>query len=188
MPAGSMSANRSEVVARLRAWWDASTFFGDVAVLFTVVTVGNSLMMLTGLDEPKTDTFAYVHLLGRLGIITGIVGLFHLDEVRERFARQRLPSGQASRPGGPRRSPRTVLEAVLGSFLGGWLDGTARVFTVVVAATCVVVLALAGIRTPAGGSGLYRNLVLLAVILLPAMHVATRWWRPRRSARTPSPD
>jgi hypothetical protein len=73
MPAGTVSAYRSDVVARLRAWWAKSTFFGDVALLFTIVTVGNSLMMLTGLDEPKNDTFAYVHLLGRLGIITGIV-------------------------------------------------------------------------------------------------------------------
>jgi hypothetical protein len=188
MPAGSVSACRSDVVARLRAWWEESTFLGDVAVLFTIVTVGNSLMMLTGLDEPKNDTFAYVHLLGRLGIITGIVGLFHLDEVRKRLARQRRPSGHASRLGRQRRSPRTVLVAVVESFLGDWLDGTARVFTVIVAGTCVVVLALAGIRAPAGGSGLYRNLVLLAVILLPVMHVATRWWHHRRSARTTRPD
>jgi hypothetical protein len=58
---------------------DASTYLGDVALLFTIVTVGNSAMMLTGLDEPKVGTFAYVHLLGRLGIIALLVGLFYLS-------------------------------------------------------------------------------------------------------------
>jgi hypothetical protein len=29
-------------VARVRAWWDASTFLGEVALVFTLVTVGNS--------------------------------------------------------------------------------------------------------------------------------------------------
>ena len=182
MPAGAVSANRSELVARLRAWWDAGTFLGDVAVLFTVVTVGNSLMMLTGLDEPKTGSFAYLHLLGRLAIITGVVGLFHLDEIRTRVTRRRPPAGHLSPPDRPRR--RVVVGAMAESFLGGWLDGTARAFTMIVAATCVVVLALTGIRTPAGGSGLYRNLVLLAAILLPVMLIATRWWHRRSRAHT----
>jgi hypothetical protein len=73
------SAYVSNPVARVRAWWDASTYLGDVALLFTIVTVGNSAMMLTGLDEPKVGTFAYVHLLGRLGIIALLVGLFYLS-------------------------------------------------------------------------------------------------------------
>jgi hypothetical protein len=177
VPAGRLNRNRnrSGVVVRVQRWWDASTYLGDVALLFTVVTVGNSVMMLTGLDEPKTGSFAYVHLLGRLGIIASLVGAFHLGEVRERLTRWRDLAHHTARPDRPRRSSRAVLDAVIGFFLGSWLDSTARVFTVLVAAVCLVVLALAGPRPPAGGVELYRNLVRLVVILLPIMLAATRW-------------
>lgn len=109
MAAGPASGYWSNLVARARAWCDASSFLGDVAWLFTIVTVGNSVMMLTGLDEPKTGSFAYVHLLGRLGIITPLVGLFHLDEVRERFALWRQ-TPHLSRLDRPVRSLRTTLQ------------------------------------------------------------------------------
>jgi uncharacterized membrane protein len=182
------SAYVSNPVARVRAWWDASTYLGDVALLFTIVTVGNSAMMLTGLDEPKVGTFAYVHLLGRLGIIALLVGLFYLREVHERLARWRQPKRHAGHPDRPRRSPHTVLEAAIEFFFGGWINGTARVFTVLVATACALVLAAAGLRPPAGGVGLYRNLVLLVGMLLLVMLTATRWWQRRRRARASRPD
>jgi hypothetical protein len=166
----------SGLVVRVQRWWAASSYAGDVAMLFTLVTVGNSVMMLTGLDEPKTGRFAYVHLLGRLGIIAAIVGACSLGEVRERLRRWR----EVRHPGHPDRarpSPHAVLDAAVGFFLGSWLGGTARVFTVLVAAVCVAVLALPGLGPPAGGVGLYRNLVLLFVVLFPVMLAATRWSR-----------
>ena len=88
MPASPVRTYWSNVAARGRGWWDASTFVGYVALLFFVVTVGNSVMILTGLDEPKTGSFAYLHLLGRIGIITVLVALFSLGEVRERGMRR----------------------------------------------------------------------------------------------------
>jgi hypothetical protein len=78
--AGRANRNRSSRIVRVQRWWDTSTYLGDAALLFTVVTVGNSVMMLTGLDEPKIGSFAYVHLLGRLEIIASLVGAFHLGE------------------------------------------------------------------------------------------------------------
>jgi transposase, IS30 family len=87
-----VNPNGSGLVVRVRRWWDASTYLGDVARLFTVVTVGNSVMMLTSLDEPKAGSFAYVHLLGRLGIIASLVGVFYLGELRERLTRWRDPT------------------------------------------------------------------------------------------------
>lgn len=178
MPAGSVPSNSMGLVARARAWWDASTFLGDVALLFTIITVGNSIMMLTGLDEPKTGSFAYLHLLGRLGIIAVIVGLFSLDEFRERCTHGRW----ASRPRPVRTAAhgplRRGLETVLGSGPRGGLEGTARVYTTVVAVICVVTVALADLRPPAGGRELYRNLVLLALLLLPVVLIS-RWWQRR---------
>jgi hypothetical protein len=175
MAAGS--GRGSSLLTPIQAWWEASTFPGDIALLFTIVTIGNSAMMLTGLDEPKSGTFAYVHLLGRFGIIVAVVGLFYLDEARAWFThwhRQRRqpvqPSHRDLRPG----PTRTVLEASRRALLRGGVEGTARVFTAVVVTTCVLMVALAAIRTPVGGAGLYRNLVLFALILLPVMTVASR--------------
>lgn len=175
------SGDTSSLRARIRAWWAASTFLGDVALLFTVVTVGNSVMMLTGLDEPKDGTFAYVHLLGRFGIITVLVGLFSLDEARGWFARWRRQRRQPSRGDLRRHSTRSAFEAIRRSLLRRGFDGAARVFAAVVVASCALTVALAEIRTPAGGPGLYRNLVLFALILLPAMSLAAR--RERRTTR-----
>ena len=140
-------------------------------------------MMLTGLDEPKSGSFAYVHLLSRLGIITLVVGVFHLGDLGDRVDARRHRARLAGRTDPTPSVSRSVRDGVLGFFLGGWPEGTARAFTVVVAAACVVVLALSGVRPPAGGVELYRNVVLLAVVLLVAMLPATRRWRQRLHAR-----
>lgn len=176
----------SRAAQRMRTWWDASSYLDDVALAVTIITVGNSVMMVTSLDEPKTGTFAYVHLLGRLGIIMVLVGLFSVDELRDRATRWRLA---ARHPGPPVRVPssrRTVVDAVLGSFFRGPVEGTARAFTAIVTATILLVLALAGIRSPAGGSVFYRNLVILAVLLVPTMSIGSRWWQRRGAAREPA--
>lgn len=171
---GRERASSSTLVAPFRAWWDRSTFLGEVAVLFTVITVGNSVMMLTGLDEPKNGTFAYVHLLGRIAIIVVVVGLFHLGEARVWLHRWRDPARR------PNRSPRGVAEAAVGTVLRHWVEGTARVFTTAVIAICLTSVAVAGVRPPAGGVGLYRSLLLLAAVLVPAMFLASGWWHRRR--------
>lgn len=186
--AGSVGTYWTGLGVRVRAWWDASTFLGDVALVFAIVTVGNSIMMLTGLDEPKTGAFAYVHLLGRFGIIVVLVGLFYLDEARERFSRWWHQIRRQPRREGARHTEGTVLEGALRSVIRGGIDGTARVFTALVVGTCVVALALSPIRPPDGGSGLYRNLVLLAVVLLPVMIVASRRWKRRAAARRGLPQ
>jgi hypothetical protein len=171
---GRERASPSTLIAPLRAWGHRSTFLGEVAVLFTVITVGNSVMMLTGLDEPKTGTFAYVHLLGRIAIVVVVVGLFHLGEARIRLHRWRDPAHRST------RAPRDVVEVAVGSVLRHWVEGTARVFTTAVVATCLTAVGVAGVRPPAGGVGLYRSLLLLAAFLLPAMFLASRCWHRRR--------
>lgn len=77
----------SRVERRARRRWAEGSYLEDVAWAFTVVTVANSAMMLTGWDTPKSGTFAYVHLLSRLAIVTAIVALFHLDDIKNVFTR-----------------------------------------------------------------------------------------------------
>jgi hypothetical protein len=172
----TMSMRRwSDVADRVRAWWDSSTFLGDVALMFTAVTIANSVMMLTGWDEPKTGTFAYVHLLGRLGIITVVVGAFHVDDARERLAQWREAVSAGRR--GPQHARPAAIDAVFGSPRRTPVDITARVFTAGVVASCVLTLAIAGARPPTGGPGLYRNLVVFAAVLLLVTFVGHRWGR-----------
>ncbi|HSL58750.1 MAG TPA: hypothetical protein VK866_12970 [Acidimicrobiales bacterium] len=163
---------------RVRAWWEARTFIGDVTLGFTAVTVVNSAMMLTGLDEPKVGTFAYVHLLGRLGIVTVVVGLFYLDELRDALARGFRGAGRLRRQRRPRRA---TVDAMVRSAARAPVESAARVFTAAVAATSVVTVALAwvDVRTPAGGDELYGALVIVAGLLLVATGAASWRWRRR---------
>ena len=181
---GVSDTGGSRLLARARAWWRDSTYLGDVALGFTLVTVGNSVMMITGLDEPKTGTFAYVHLLSRLGIVAAVVALFSLDEARAWLGRRR--GGEA--PGHARRSPETLAREAISWLLPGWLEGTARVFAVLVVLLCLAMLLLAGVRPPEAGRGLYRNLVILAVVLVPLVQFASRWWQQRAGGRPASPN
>ncbi len=51
----------------------------EIALIFTVVTLVNSMIMVVGWDEPKLGTHAYLHLLGRLGIVSLIVVVWEYD-------------------------------------------------------------------------------------------------------------
>lgn len=65
----------------MRRWWITRDYPTVVCAVFTGVTVLNSIMMIAGWDEPKTGTFAYLHLLSRLAIIAAVVGLFYLGDL-----------------------------------------------------------------------------------------------------------
>ena len=65
-----------KVISALKRFFTEKNAVAGVSDAFSVVTVVNSFMMLTGLDTPKEGRFAYVHLLIRLGIITGIWVVF----------------------------------------------------------------------------------------------------------------
>lgn len=164
---------------RLRAWWNTSTFVEDVALAFMVITVVNSIMMLTGLDEPKTGTWAYWHLLSRLGIVAVVVGVFSFDELRERLRDWRRAAELWRWP--RRRQRRTLTEVVLRAAIARPTISTALVFTTMVGAASVAAIASAalGIHEPAGGPGLYRSLVALAAVL--ALVVGAGWWLLGRS-------
>ena len=71
-----MQVRAPKVIRALKRFFTEKNAVGGVSDAFSVVTVINSFMMLTGLDTPKEGRFAYVHLLMRLGILTGIWVVF----------------------------------------------------------------------------------------------------------------
>ena len=52
-----------------------------ICTAFLVITVINSIMMINGMDTPKEGTFAYVHMLSRLLIISGIISVCMFKQV-----------------------------------------------------------------------------------------------------------
>ncbi len=79
-----------------------------------------------------------------------------------------LPA-KSNAAGAPSRPARPLTPHILDDVLTGGLDSTARVYRAIVVSSYVVALAHGGIWPPEGGSGLSRNLPLLAVVLPPGM-------------------
>lgn len=65
-----------KVISALKRFFTEKNAVAGVSDAFLLVTVVNSFMMVIGLDTPKEGQFAYIHLLMRLGIITGIWVVF----------------------------------------------------------------------------------------------------------------
>lgn len=158
----------------MRRWWITRDYPAVVCAVFTGVTVLNSIMMIAGWDEPKTGTFAYLHLLSRLAIIAAVVGLFYLGDLWT-WARA---SKRAERPELRHRMTRCLKLGFDAPFIR-----FVYAFTVVTAAWCLIAIALSFVTSLAGGSGLYLNLLLLAGMLAAWVTASELWQRRRQSAR-----
>ncbi|MEO0378364.1 MAG: hypothetical protein AAF329_27975 [Cyanobacteria bacterium P01_A01_bin.17] len=71
-----MPFRASKVIRALKRFFSEKNAVAGVADAFLIVTVVNSFMMVNGLDTPKEGQFAYIHLLLRLGLLTGIWAVF----------------------------------------------------------------------------------------------------------------
>ncbi|OUZ10977.1 hypothetical protein BHE97_05955 [Aeromicrobium sp. PE09-221] len=131
----------------MRGWWAAVDYPTVVCVAFTGVTIVNSVMMVVGWDEPKEGAFAYVHLLSRLAIVTGVVALFFTDEIRE-WARHR---GSAV--------------AWFTRTLDHPVNGFSLLFTLTTATGCVAAIVISAVVEVAGGVRAYWALLTLAAVL-----------------------
>ena len=69
----------------LREYFERITPYETIAITFTLLTIVNSIMMLTGVDTPKEGVSAYIHLITRLGIITLVVITIFYKEIKERL-------------------------------------------------------------------------------------------------------
>lgn len=151
----------------MRRWWSTTDYLTMVCVVFTGITVLSSVMMLAGWDQPKTGAFAYLHLLSRLAIIAAVVGLFYLDDlwtwIRAQTRIERPTLGR-----GALRLLKIRTEAPFTGFV--------YAFTVVTLAACLIAIALSFITSVTGGSGLYRNLLILTGVLA-AWATASEIWR-----------
>jgi hypothetical protein len=161
------------------------SYLGTIAWAFCVVTVANSAMMLTGLDTAKTGTFAYVHLLSRLGIIALVVGVIDVDDVRDDL--RRLRHRRAHRAGRP--AHRDGMGDLFGRLLERAAqapgDAVVAAFTVVTVLWCLVAIAMSPWSTPRGDVELYRGLLILFAVSSLVVWVWA-WWHPRRRDATPS--
>lgn len=71
-----MPFRASKVLSALKLFFSEKNAVAGIADAFLIVTVANSFMMVNGLDTPKEGQFAYIHLLLRLGLLTGIWAMF----------------------------------------------------------------------------------------------------------------
>lgn len=138
-----MQFRASKVINTLKRFFAEKNAVAGISDAFSVVTVINSFMMVTGLDTPKEGRFAYVHLLMRLGILTGIWVVFYfsytITSTKELFRDLRAGIGRYIR--------HNVYDAI------------AITYTSLVILLCVV--GSTGLFPLQSGRGLYQGLLLL---------------------------
>ncbi|EKU96308.1 hypothetical protein Lepto7375DRAFT_0297 [Leptolyngbya sp. PCC 7375] len=138
-----MPFHAPKVISALKRFFTEKNAVAGVSDAFLIVTVINSFMMVTGLDTPKDGRFAYVHLLIRLGIITGIWVVFYFSytiaSTKEFFRDLRAGIGRYIR--------HNVYDAI------------AITYTSLVILLCVA--GLTSLFPLPGGRALYQGLLLL---------------------------
>ncbi len=158
-------------------WLDRLSIVEEIAHIFTIMTVANSLMMILGWDQPKEGSFAYLHLLSRLAVVTCVVLLWEYDLVlaslKAWFHRDEGPIEKA-------RLLRAVLsDSITHSLRSNHFSSVSTVFTMLVAVVSAGTVVFQGLLQPLGGLGLYRNLLVLYAV----MHVAILGFSSNRSRR-----
>ncbi len=117
-----------------------------ISIIFALITIANSLMMITGLDTPKNGVFAYVHLLVRLSIVSLFVIVFSFSEIISNVRKTRFSIDPVKflylKPDSP------SLIVVSGAFTRG------------TAALCLLSIAFQRQLSPAGGEKLYAGLLV----------------------------
>ena len=143
----------ASVAAKFRQWWDDETPIQAICSTFTIITVINSLMMITGLDVPKQGLFAYIHMLSRLLIISLIIVLTMWKDVWVSM----------------------INTGVRAFFIGLYRkikNGALPVlFTFLTAVYCLFMIIFTSFLPPSGGINYYRSLLILFLCLVSARTV-----------------
>lgn len=146
----------SRVIAEREIQWNATntkdyfskiTPYETIGITFTLVTVINSIMMLTGFDQPKQGVFAYVHLMTRLGIISVIVIFIYFKEIIEGIKTIKLKN--------------LSLTDLLYAPKKNALIGVAKAFTTLSLVYCSLMIAFQGILPASGGRSFYLSLLIM---------------------------
>ncbi|MCG8500424.1 MAG: hypothetical protein MJB12_08460 [Firmicutes bacterium] len=122
---------------------------------FTIVTVINSYMMVSGTDNPKIGRFAYIHLLIRLAIVSVCVVIWDYESVFQAIKKTltTLKNIKCISKSGIKKIYQNVLAHKFASIC--------IVYTLSIVMICLVMIFSSGIYVPKGGEGLYFNLLLL---------------------------
>lgn len=175
--------DRSGAAESVMHWYRESGLFTGIAVVFTLITVMNSIMMLTGVDVPKQGLFTYQHMLVRMVIVTGAImvamGRETLKAVRKLFTffgsdsltRRSMLSDIASR----------ITEAATHRPF----QASANSFTALTFLICVAAIVVSFWSEVAGGSAFYTALLILYGALL-VVFTAIRFARRPPLARPSS--
>ena len=136
-----------QLVLRLKTWDQQQGLLVHIAILFTSITVINSVMMITGIDTPKTGSFAYTHLLTRTGIVTLAGVLWKSPYLYQTYIKKRTA-----------KDSRISLVESLGQ---APFSFSAVLFTLITVIGCLVMLTLSQWVELTGGVSVYIALVIL---------------------------
>ncbi len=171
----------ADVVRRLKGWY--RWLFGDQGTLvevcdaFTLVTVVNSVMMITGHDTPKVGHWAYGHLLLRLGIVLLIFTIWDARGVRDDLARYASVL---------RRRSASIehVQRVPTSIVGSPFNAICVIFTAVTVFICVSTILV--VPQPIDGAEFYAALLTVfgAICVFVIALVSVDKTRSRRNGHT----
>lgn len=148
-----------------RRWFSDRTYLTSVFWAFGIITVANSVMMLTGWDTPKSGTFAYVHLLSRLGIITIVVAVIDFDDLRDDLRRRAERRTLRTTPRTDRSPASHALALLRRRVARAPADTAVATFTVVTATVSLVAVAVSPWWPLEGRIVVYQGLLVLATVL-----------------------
>ena len=137
--------------------------FTNIAIIFTLITVINSLMMITGYDTPKTGSFAYLHLLARTLIIVLGVSITMYKDVMKSLKNLKSRAIHSKKERQTKRSAK--LNRLRQNFSQKPFESSAILFTLITVTGCVIMVTFSLYLKPKGGSNLYLALIVFYGIL-----------------------
>ncbi len=145
-------------------WYKNIGILVNIAIIFTVITVVNSVMMITGIDTPKTGSFAYLHLLVRTLIIVLAVVISMYKAVLDSF--KSLRAYRLETKERKQQLKKEKIQSIRSSFINKPLEVSASLFTLITVVGCFIMIIFAPLLNPQGGNNLYLALIILYSILL----------------------
>ncbi len=138
---------------RFITWQQSLGVFKSIALLFTLITVINSIMMVTGIDTPKTGPFAYGHLLVRLVIVViASLAWQYQDSIRlfKQLTKQKHEHNKLY-----------LFKTYKDYIFAHPIEASSFLFTVFTTAFCLIALSIQNIITIRGGERLYTTLIII---------------------------
>lgn len=127
-----------------------------ICLTFMVITLVNSIMMLTGIDIPKVGTFAYIHMMTRLIIVSGVIGIWMWKDVIE---------------GGKVFRFKNAIKSFYQVAHKNILTSISEVFTMITVVYCIFMIIFQSIINSAGGPFFYQSLLGIMGFVTIAMFI-----------------